>query len=87
MSPAYQERMKIFDTCRQFEWEHAPECLVRIDKGAKPHHWVICMTATGFSSDGKFSKEASRVVTFRSQGLAEYIRRILDTMFGELYDC
>lgn len=86
MSPAYHERMKIFNACQQFEWEHAPECLVRVDKGAKPHHWIIFMTATGFSSDGKFSKEASRVVMFSSQGLEGRIRQALDAMFGELYD-
>lgn len=80
-----KERMAIYDICRKFELDHIPEVIICVDKGAGPHRWVINMGATGFSSDGKFSQEASRVVIFGKKDLKKQVEDVLTDMFDELY--
>lgn len=83
---SYQERMKIHEICTEFEWEHFPEILVLVEPGLMKGRWVIHMGATGFSSDGTFSKEVSREVIFGRNGLKERVLEVLDAMYCELYD-
>lgn len=83
---SYQERMKIHEICTEYEWEHFPEILVLVEPGLMKGRWVIHMGATGFSSDGKFSKEVSKVVIFGQKQLRERVREMLDGMYCELYD-
>lgn len=82
----YQERMRIYDICKDFEWEHRPEVLICVEPGFTKGRWIIYMGATGFSSDGTFSKEVSREVIFGRNGLKERVLEVLDAMYCELYD-
>lgn len=82
----YRERMRIYDICKDFEWEHRPEVLICVEPGITKGRWIIHMGATGFSSDGTFSKEVSREVIFGRNGLKERVLEVLDSMYCELYD-
>ena len=82
----YQERLRIYDICKDFEWEHRPEVLICVEPGITKGRWIIHMGATGFSSDGTFSKEVSREVIFGRNGLKERVIEVLDEMYCELYD-
>ena len=81
-----QERLRIHDICTDFEWEHRPEVLICVEPGITKGRWIVHMGATGFSSDGTFSKEVSREVIFGRNGLKERVREVLDEMYCELYD-
>ena len=85
MSEKLTERMSIWDICKEFEQKHSPDVLICVDPGVRKHQWTIRMGATGFSSDGTFSNEASREVIFR-KGFEDQVERILESMFCELYD-
>ena len=76
----YQERMRIYDICKDFEWEHRPEVLICVEPSFIKGRWIIHMGATGFS------KEVSREVIFGRNGLKERVREVLDEMYCELYD-
>lgn len=82
------ERLSIHDICREFEWEkeHLGKVLIVVEPGFGRHSWVIRMGATGFSSDGTFSKEVSRTVIFGKSGLKKAVTNVLEDMYGELYD-
>ena len=82
----YKERMRIYDICKDFEWEHRPEVLICVEPGFSKGRLIIHMGATGFSSDGTFSKEVSREVIFGRNGLKERVLEVLDAMYCELYD-
>ena len=81
-----QERLRIHDICKGFELEHFGEVLIYVEPGFVKGRWVIRMGATGFSSDGTFSKEVSREVIFGRNGLKESVLEVLDAMYCELYD-
>lgn len=85
MSEKLMERMTIYDICRDFEWKHAPQIIVMVDKGAAPHRWVINMMACGFTNGGGFSKEVSRSVIFGRKDLKGQLRDVLEEMYKELY--
>ena len=82
----YQERMRIYDICTDFEWEHMPEVVIAVEPGITKGRWVIHMGATGIYSDGTFSKVVSREVIFGRNGLKERVIEVLDEMYCELYD-
>lgn len=82
-----QERLRIHDICKDFEWEHFGEVLIVVEPGFTKGRWIIRMGATGFSPDGTFSKEATREVIFGRNGLKERVLDVLIDMHAELYDC
>lgn len=82
-----QERKRIHDICTDFELEHFGEVLIIVERSIVRGRWIIRMGATGFSSDGHFSKEAMREVIFSKKELEKNVREVLDSMYCELYDC
>lgn len=80
-----QERKRIHDICTDFEWEHFGKVLIVVERSFVRGRWIIRMGATGFSSDGHFSKEAMREVIFSKNGLEKNVREVLDSMYRELY--
>ena len=81
-----KERLRIHDICRAFEWDHFPKVLIVVEPGFTKGRWIVHMGATGFSSDGTFSKEVSREVIFGRNGLKDRVLEVLDSMYCELYD-
>ena len=79
------ERLRIYDICKDFEWEHRPEVLICVEPGFSKGRWIVHMGATGFSPDGKFSKEATREIIFSRSGLKDKVWDELNAMYRELY--
>ena len=80
-----QERLRIHDICKDFEWEHFGKVLIVVERSFVRGRWIIHMGATGFSSDGHFSKETMREVIFSRNGLEKNVREVLESMYRELY--
>lgn len=80
-----QERLRIHDICRAFEWDHFPKVLIVVEPGFTKGRWIVHMGATGFSPDGKFSKEATREIIFSRSGLKDKVWDELNAMYRELY--
>ena len=81
-----QERLKIHDICKDFEQKHFGEVLILVERSFMKGRWIIRMGATGFSSDGHFSKETTREVIFGKKGLEKNVREVLESMYRELYE-
>lgn len=88
MSEKLNERLTILNICTKFEKDHHAEVIVYVepDLDLRQHHWMISMTAAGFTPDGKFSKGTYRKIIFKRNDSEDVVVNALNDMYVELYD-